>query len=162
MSPTQYKHGNLPDKVDLQMIRNKIVNMEYITRGTLTICIVEMQNGFKVIGQSACVDPALYSKAKGEILAFNDAIDKLYGFEGYLLAEQRKNYRDLVGVPNYPYQIAKDSCGIMKKPLVQPSLPPDKGVWKEEWRESDIIHSHYYYETDRNQPLNPVHDSEHI
>jgi len=147
MSPTQYKHGDLPDKVDLQMIRNKIVNTEYIIRGTLTICIVEMQNGFKVIGQSACVDPALYSKAKGEILAFNDAIDKLYGFEGYLLAEQRKNYRDLVGVPKYPHQIATTSCGILR----------------DEWREPDIVHSPHYYDRDRNKPLNPVHDtSEYI
>lgn len=146
MSPTQYKHGDLPDKVDLQMIRNKIVNIEYITRGTLTICLVEMQNGFKVIGQSACVDPALYSKAKGELLAFNDAVDKLYAFEGYLLAEQRKNYRDLIGVPKYPHKIAKTSCGIMR----------------DEWREPDIVHSPYYYDGDRNKPLNPVHDSEYI
>jgi len=125
---THYKYGNLPDKVDLQMIRNKIVGLEYINRGTLTICLVEMQNGFKVIGQSACVDPALYSKSRGELLAFNDAIDKLYSFEGYLLAEQRKNYKDLVGVPD-------------------------------NWTPPDIAHSDYYYETDRNKPLNPVHDT---
>lgn len=162
----QLKHGDLPDKVDLQMIRNKIVNLEYITRGTLTICLVEMQNGFKVIGQSACVDPALYSKSKGELLAFNDAIDKLYGFEGYLLAEQRKNYRDLVGAQEYPREIAKGSCGVIKKstsvnkPLVQPSVPPDKGVWIEPVM--TIHHSDHYYDTDRNKPLNPVHDSEYI
>lgn len=163
---TKLKHGDLPDKVDLQMILNKIANTDYIYRGTMTICIVDMQNGYKAIGTSACVDPANYSRAIGEKLSFANAIDKLWDLEGYLLAEQRKNYRDLVGVPEYPREVSKSNCGIIKKstsvnkPLVQPSVPPDKGVWIEPVM--TIHHSDHYYDTDRNKPLNPVHDSEHI
>lgn len=156
---TKLKHGDLPDKVDLQMIIDKIANTDYIYRGTLTLCIVEMKNGYKSVGTSACVDPANYSKATGEKIAFADAIDKLWDLEGYLLAEQRKNYRDLVGVPDYPREISKSSCGV-KRPLVQPSVPPDKGVWIEPVM--TIHHSDHYYDTDRNKPLNPVHDSEHL
>jgi hypothetical protein len=111
-----YKYGNLPGKVDLQMIREKMAHVDYIYRGTLTICIVEMQNGFKVIGESACVDPQLYSKAKGEQYSFADAIDKLFMLEGYLLLEKRKEYVE------------------------------------------SITKSHYYFDTDRNKPLEPVQD----
>lgn len=121
---TSYKYGNLPNKVDLQMLRDKIVHVDYIYRGPLTICLLQMVNGFYVLGQSACVDMALYSKAKGEQLSFADAIDKLYSLEGYLLAEQRRDY-------------------------VVNSLKNK--------------HSDYYFDIERNQPLNPVHDtSEHL
>lgn len=116
---TSYKYGDLPNKVDLQMIRDKIVFTDYIYRGNLTICLIQMQNGFQVLGQAACVDPTLYSKAKGEQLSFADAIDKIWALEGYLLAEQRRDY------------IVKNL--------------KDK-------------HSDYYYDTDRNQPLEPVQD----
>ena len=142
-----YKYGDLPEKVDLQMIRDKMVNVEYIVRGTLTICVVEMQNGFKVIGESACVDPALFSQAIGEQYSFADAIDKLYALEGYLLADKRKEYLDFYR-PKYPRKLSKSACGLIKE--------------SDEWTEGAVLHSPYYYDTDRNQPLNPVHDSEHI
>jgi hypothetical protein len=144
----KFKYGDLPDKVDLQMIRNKIVHTDYIYRGTLTICILEMENGFKVIGQSACVDPSNYSMALGEQYSYNEAIDKLWTLEGYLLASMRKQYVDK-HQPKFPRELAKGSCGLIKTP-------------EDTWREPDIVHSPYYYDTDRNKPLNPVHDSEHI
>jgi len=167
--PQKYKYGDLPDKVDLQMIRDKIVDTEYIYSGTLTICILVMQNGFKILGESACVDPSNYSRALGEQYAYNNAIDKAFAFEGYLLAEQRKNYLDLID--GYPRTLASGSCGILKesksvnKPFVQPVPPPDNGVKLGNWIEpvmDTIHHSDYYYDTDRNKPLNPVHDSEHL
>ena len=116
---TSYKYGDLPNKVDLQMIRDNIVHTDYIYRGTLTICIIQMVNGFQVTGESACVDPAIYSKALGEQYAFAQAIDKLFALEGYLLATKRRDY-----VVNL----------------------------------TKTKHSDYYYDTDRNQPLEPVQD----
>jgi len=115
---TSYKYGNLPDNVNLNDIRDKMVDTDYIYRGTLTICIVTMRNGFKATGISACVDNNVYSKAKGEAIAFANAIDKLYELEGYLLAEQRYLHVSQLA-PNY---------------------------------------SKHFFDTDRNKPIEPVHD----
>lgn len=54
---------------------------------TLTICILALENGFSVRGESACVDPAHFNQEKGEAKAYEDAFRKLWPLEGYLLAE---------------------------------------------------------------------------
>ena len=56
---------------------------------TTTICQLFIKNGYVVIGTSACVDPKNYNQAVGEKFAFENAIDKLWPLEGYLLAESR-------------------------------------------------------------------------
>jgi hypothetical protein len=48
-----------------------------------------MQNGFTILGQSSCVDPKEFNIALGEKYAYEDAIDKIWQLEGYLLAERR-------------------------------------------------------------------------
>jgi hypothetical protein len=48
-----------------------------------------MQNGFTILGQSSCVDPKEFNIALGEKYAYEDAIDKSWQLEGYLLAERR-------------------------------------------------------------------------
>lgn len=55
---------------------------------TTTICQLFMENGYVVMGTSACVDPAKFNKALGEKYAYEDAINKLWPLEGYLLAEE--------------------------------------------------------------------------
>lgn len=55
---------------------------------TLTICILTLENGFSVRGESACVDPAHFNQEKGEKNAYEDAFRKLWPLEGYLLAEE--------------------------------------------------------------------------
>lgn len=54
---------------------------------TLTWCVLIVKNGFKVVGMSACVDSAEFDAAKGAELARQDAINKLWPLEGYLLAQ---------------------------------------------------------------------------
>jgi hypothetical protein len=55
---------------------------------TTTFCQLEMVNGYSVWGMSACVDPAKYNQGIGEKYAYEDAINKLWPLEGYLLAER--------------------------------------------------------------------------
>jgi len=57
---------------------------------TMTICNIVLDNGFSVIGESACVDPANFKTDKGEKLAYDKAFDNLWPLFGFLLAEQRK------------------------------------------------------------------------
>lgn len=56
---------------------------------TVTECLITLDNGFSVTGQSACVDPKLFNKMYGEDLAYDDAFNKIWQLEGYLLAEER-------------------------------------------------------------------------
>ena len=71
-------------------LRAKIKETRYVqVEGTtLTICILTLENGFSVRGESACVDPNHFNKEKGEKYAYEDAFRKLWPLEGYLLAEE--------------------------------------------------------------------------
>jgi hypothetical protein len=53
--------------------------------GTLTICILTLQNGFRVTGESACADPANFNEAKGRELAGKQAREKIWPLLGYVL-----------------------------------------------------------------------------
>lgn len=77
-------------RVSLEDIRKKVRSTSY-TRlsGTVTVCQMEMVNGYVVVGKSACVDPNEYNQALGEKFAYEDAINQLWPLEGYLLAQRR-------------------------------------------------------------------------
>ena len=47
-----------------------------------------MKNGYQVVGQSACADPANFDKNLGLKIAFDDAVKKVWPLEGYLLCER--------------------------------------------------------------------------
>lgn len=81
----------IPNKVTVGDIFDKIRNAQYlnIPGSTTTICYLTMQNGFTILGQSACVDPKDYNVALGEKYAYEDAVEKIWQLEGYLLAERR-------------------------------------------------------------------------
>lgn len=81
----------LPTKVTLADILEKIEATSYtvLPNTTTTVCQLRMRNGYTVIGTSSCVDPNEFSVAVGEKFAFEDAIDKAWPLEGYLLAERR-------------------------------------------------------------------------
>jgi len=53
----------------------------------VTTCYIIMENGFKVEGVSACVDPANYDETLGRSCAYENAFEKLWQLEGYLLKE---------------------------------------------------------------------------
>jgi hypothetical protein len=53
-----------------------------------TICFIILSNGFEIVGTSACVDPANFNQEIGEKIARDDAINKLWSLEGYLLQQK--------------------------------------------------------------------------
>ena len=55
--------------------------------GLTTYCVIILENGFKVTGESACVDPAIYDEQKGRQYAYEKAFDKIWEKEGYLLRQ---------------------------------------------------------------------------
>lgn len=54
---------------------------------TTTICCLRMDNGFTVIGESACVVPANFDADIGRKLARDDARRKAWSYMGFRLAE---------------------------------------------------------------------------
>ena len=55
---------------------------------TITIAVITMENGFTVTGESACADPANFDLEIGKENAVNNAYDKIWMLEGYLLKER--------------------------------------------------------------------------
>lgn len=53
--------------------------------GLLTLCILVLQNGWTVVGKSACVSPEVFDAEKGKQLALADAMDQMWALEGYVL-----------------------------------------------------------------------------
>lgn len=84
------------NKVTLDYLHSRIRHeaTQYIVTGPLTICVVTMQNGFKVVGTSACADPANFDAETGRRMAFAKAVEQLWPLEGYLLC-QRRHENDL-------------------------------------------------------------------
>ena len=74
-----------------QSIDNRIDTVSYyrLPGTTVTICQIKMVNGFTVLGESACVNPADFDQEKGEQYAHENAREKLWPLEGYLAAERR-------------------------------------------------------------------------
>ena len=51
----------------------------------LTICILVLENGFTVTGESACASPENFDREVGENVAYQNAFNKIWSLEGYLL-----------------------------------------------------------------------------
>lgn len=56
--------------------------------GVLTFCVIVLQNGFTVTGQSACADPNNYDATIGNRLAYEDAKKKIWQYMGYSLRQE--------------------------------------------------------------------------
>lgn len=57
-------------------------------RNTLTICVLELKNGFSVTGESACASPENFDQMEGQKYAYENAFEKLWVLEGYLLKQK--------------------------------------------------------------------------
>lgn len=66
---------------------DKIDEADKANLSLVTICIIILENGFKVEGVSACVDPANYNEQKGRECAYENAFEKIWEVEGYLLRQ---------------------------------------------------------------------------
>ena len=55
----------------------------------LTFCVIVMRNGFTVTGESACADPRNFDEELGREIAADNARQKIWALEGYLLRSRR-------------------------------------------------------------------------
>jgi len=79
-----------PTSVTLDTMLKKVKNTTYtvLPDTTTTVCQLHLESGFVVLGTSACVDPSKYNQALGEKYSYEDAINKMWPLEGYLLSEK--------------------------------------------------------------------------
>jgi hypothetical protein len=61
------------------------VDVRYLRDGTMTLCVIEMNNGFKVLGKSAPADERNFDPEIGQTFAYDDAFKQIWALEGYLL-----------------------------------------------------------------------------
>lgn len=77
-------------------ISDKIAHVDYhiFERTRLTVCCVTLKNGFSVTGESACVSPENFNAQIGRQVAFQNARDKIWELEGYLLRQRLHEQQD--------------------------------------------------------------------
>ena len=82
------KKGLTAKRVTLESINAAIQDEHYYQPlGTqLTVCFLTMENGFIVIGESACVSAENFDAELGKKIARQYAVDKLWPLMGFHLA----------------------------------------------------------------------------
>jgi hypothetical protein len=58
---------------------------------TVTVCALTLVNGYVVIGHSAAASPDNFDESIGKNIAYDDARNKVWPLEGYLLREGLHN-----------------------------------------------------------------------
>ncbi len=101
MSVSEYelKERAVAPRVTLEQVNESIISEYYFTAADavrekrcvvetlecLTFCVLVLENGFTVTGQSACADLANYKKDIGQRIARQDAFNKIWPLLGYEL-----------------------------------------------------------------------------
>jgi hypothetical protein len=60
----------------------------YQAHRLLTFCVITLKNGFTVTGESACASPENFDAEIGRKVARDNAINKIWMLEGYLLKQE--------------------------------------------------------------------------
>lgn len=97
-------------RVTQEKIESKIVSEFYFTGsqaagigGTephpldlLTFCVLVLENGFTVTGESACANPIIFNEEKGREIAREKAIEKIWPLLGYELKQRLHDQKVLL------------------------------------------------------------------
>jgi hypothetical protein len=81
----------IPNRVTVSDMQAKVKSSTYtrLPDSTTTVCQITLENGYTLVGTSACVDPASFNQAIGEKIAYDNAFEQLWSLEGYLLKQRR-------------------------------------------------------------------------
>lgn len=77
-----------PDQIDAAIVS---AHYHVFPGTTLTVCCLKLRNGFTVTGESAAASPENFDQEIGIKIARQNARDKIWALEGYLLKEQLFN-----------------------------------------------------------------------
>lgn len=82
---------------------------------TLTFCILTLENGFTVTGESACASPENFDAEIGKKIAYDNAREKIWLLEGYLLKE-KLNHK--IKIQEYFASQGVDAGKLQDNPIV--------------------------------------------
>jgi len=82
--------GLTAPRVTPELIESKIKSEYYhvVPNTTLTICVLTLENGYLVTGESAAASEENFDEEIGRKIAKANAVDKIWALEGYLLKEK--------------------------------------------------------------------------
>lgn len=91
----QRKGLNAP-RLSPTIIAEQIVKEDYYVfpGTTMTVCCLTLKNGYNVIGESAAASPENFDKYIGERIAKDNARNKIWALEGYLLKSKLSKQKD--------------------------------------------------------------------
>jgi len=79
----------MKNSITLEGLISLIEDTEYaVFKNKQTVCCLTLKNGFTVIGEAACVDPANFNEVIGREMAKKDAINNMWVLEGYRLQNE--------------------------------------------------------------------------
>ena len=85
--------GLTAPRVTPELIDSVIVSEQYhvFDNSTFTSCLLTLKNGFTVHGESACASPENFDAELGRKIARDNAKNKIWMLEGYLLRDKLSN-----------------------------------------------------------------------
>lgn len=104
-------------RVTSEMLEANIKEVNYLQHELLTICVLTLQNGFMVTGESACADKENFDLDVGKRLAYHNAKQAIWKFMGYELRTQLAQIAEAQAA--VPITTPKDRVVIEKQELNQ-------------------------------------------
>jgi hypothetical protein len=77
--------------VNIEGIMGRVTEVTFYKHKLSTICVIELWNGFNVIGHSAAAHADNYNEDIGRHYAFLDAVRQIWPLEGYRLKTNLAN-----------------------------------------------------------------------
>ena len=106
-SEEQIQAAAVAPRVNSDSIAKEIATVEYAYVGLMTLCVLTLHNGFKIVGKSACASAANYNREFGEQFAYRDADRQIGQFLGFRICEEsyKQSQQDALIA-----QLADDNC----------------------------------------------------
>lgn len=82
--------GLTAPRITPEKLEQVIVSEQYhvFQNSTFTACLLTLANGYTVLGESACASPENFNAELGRKIARDNAKNKIWALEGYLLRQQ--------------------------------------------------------------------------
>lgn len=101
--------GLTAPRITPEHLESVIVSEQYhvFPNTTFTACLLTLVNGYTVLGESACASPENFNAELGRKIARENAKNKIWALEGYLLRQKLYDRRD-VGSVGYTDGVSGD------------------------------------------------------
>ena len=111
-------------KVTKEGIDAKIDNVDYVVHNATTICFITMKSGFVFLGHSTPASLANFDTEVGQSIAYHDAFNQIWGYEGYLLREVLSHQGDETTAEVEPQPDTPPPDPAPEPPTAEPVTPP--------------------------------------